>query len=159
MASHTFPLPLPTPHSGTMVSSQDPCDGFLTGPPPYPHSTPVCSPPSCWGVFLRSVRPCYSFPLSPPHSLRLEAGVLSTALRTPSDLTLASPCDLITDQPPLPHSALAAPSALPGAVLQSVTSGPLHLLFLLPECPFSTYQYCLLPHFIHVSAKFLFFLN
>lgn len=75
---HPHPSPLPTTPPGH--------HGLLPGPlwwvsncPPL-SLTPLQSILHPGSIFLRSVRSCYAFPRNPPHSLRLEAGVLSTAL-------------------------------------------------------------------------------
>ena len=152
------PPPYPPPHLGTTVSFQDPCDGFLTIPL-LPSLHPTLFSTQLLGR-LSTVSEILLLFSSKPSPLT-QTGSCSPfhGPRTPSALTLASPCDLITDDPPLDRSASAAPTAIPGAAPHMVTSGPLHLLSLLPECSFSTCQHCLLPHFIHASAKFLFFLN
>ena len=94
------PLTLTPPDPGTTLSSQDPCDGFLTGPPlpslhPSQFSTQLlgCLPKVSETLLLSSSKPT---PLTQTGSWRPFHGP-----RTPPDLTLASPCDFIADQPPL----------------------------------------------------------
>lgn len=154
---HPHPFPIPPPDPGTMVPSQDPCDGFLTGPPlalTPPQS--VLHPAA--GVSSKVSETLLLFSSKPTPLTQTGSWSPFHVPRTPPDLTLASPCDLIADQPPPryrlrwlhPLLSLEQPCIRPPQGLCTCCS-PYN-----QECPLSAYQHCLLPHSIHVSAKFSF---
>ena len=125
------PPPYPPPHLGTTVSFQDPCDGFLTVPllpslHPSQFSTQLLGRLSKVSEILL----LFSWKLSP----LAQTGSCSPfhSPGAPSALTLASPCDLLTGDPPLDRSASAAPPAIPE---QPRTRSPQGLCTRCPFCP------------------------